>query len=128
MQSTLCTDCGISQADITIIFGIYNSQTRGPVWGTPQKSVSDDLLFHLSPIFLLSRMAPKLPGLKKYTFQKGKYYLLEGNFSPSWRNTLGHILLDTMDESSAYFTIITNNICSNIRPHMLVLFLLVTLH
>ena len=57
-----------------------------------------------------------------------KSYVPEGNFSPNCINTLGHLLLDTMADSLVCVKILTNIISSNPSPHMVVPFILVTLH
>ena len=66
--------------------------------------------------------------LNKIYISTSKYYLSEGYVSPSWRNSIGHLLLDTMADSPVWFKILTNNISSNPRSHMVVPFLLVPLH
>ena len=80
------------------------------------------------PLFILFHMAQKGPGLKYIYILTSKYSLSEGNFITIWRNTLGHILLDTMDDSQVWFKIPTNIISSNTSPHMVVTFNLVPLH
>ena len=86
------------------------SKIRGPGWGTSQKMVSDYLLFHLFPTYAPLLHGPKSARLNRIKFSTRKYSLSERYFSPSWRNTLGRILLGTMDDSPVCFTIITNKI------------------
>ena len=54
--------------------------------------------------------------------------LSEGNFSPSGRNTLWHVLLDTIADSPVLFKIINIIVSSNPIPHMAVPFILVLIH
>ena len=128
MQSELCTDCEMSQAYIKELLDSTTSQNRGSGRVRAQKMVIDDLLFNLFLTFSTLAHGPKNTRLKKIYITTRKSYLSEGNFIPSWRNIIGHLLLDTMDDSTACFTMITNNIFSNPRPHMVVPFLLVPLH
>ena len=85
-------------------------------------------IFLFLPTFYPLHHGPKSTRLNKIHISTSKSYLSEGNFSPSCRNTLGHILLENMDDSPVCFTMLTNNISSNPIPHMVVLFLLVPLH
>ena len=71
---------------------------------------------------------PKITKFKKIIISKRKYSLSEGNFSPIWINTLGHLLLDTMDDSPVWFTMLTDNISSNTTPHMVIPFSLVPIY
>ena len=108
------------------MIGSSTSQTIVPVWGTAQKIFSGYLLFHLFTTFSPFPHGPKSTRLKKIHISTRN--LSEGNLFPRWRNTLVNILLDTMDDSTVCFTIITNNTSSNPSPHMVVTFLLVLLH
>ena len=90
--------------------------------------ISDDLLFYLFTNFSPLPHGPKITRLLKIQIPTWKYPLSEVNISPRWVNTLGHILLDTMDDYPVCFTMLTNNISSNPSPHMLVPFLLVPIY
>ena len=63
--------------------------------------------------------------INKINISTRKSYLSEGNLSPSWGNTAGNILLETMADSRVWFAMLTTNIYSNPIPHMVVPFLLV---
>ena len=97
-------------------------QTRGPGWGIAHQMVSDYLLFHLFPIFSPLPYGPKSTRFNKIHISTRKYSLSEISFSPSRINTLGDILLGTMADSTLCFTMLTNNICFNPTPHMVVTF------
>ena len=73
-----------------------SSQTRGIGWGTAQEMVTYDLLFHLFFTFAPLLYVPKITRLNKIYILTRKSSLLEGNFIPSCRNTLGYLLLDTL--------------------------------
>ena len=92
------------------------------------KMVSYDLLLHLFPTFDPITHGPKLTRLNKIHISTNKSSLLEVNFSPMWRNTLGHLLLDTMYYSPVLFTMLANNLSFNPSPNMVVPFLLVPLY
>ena len=99
------------------------SQTRGLGWVIDQKMVSDDILFHLSPKFSPLPHGPKITKLRKIYILTRNYSLLEINYSPIWRNTLVHILLDNMTSYPVWFTMLVNFISSNISTHMVVPFI-----
>ena len=80
--------------------------------------VSYDLLFHLFPTFDRLPHVPKGTRLKKIHISTRKFFIIEGNFSPGWINTLGHLILDTMSNSPMCFTMLTNTFPSNQIPHM----------
>ena len=103
------------------------SQTRGPGRGTYQKIVSDDSLINLFSTFDPLPHGPNITRLNKIYIRR-KSYLSEGNFSPSWINNLGNLLLENMADSKGCYTIITNNISYNTIPNMMVTFLLVPIH
>ena len=90
--------------------------------------VSEYLLFHLFTIFARFTHGPKNTRLNKIHISTRKSSLSQGNFCPRWINTLVHILMDTIYDSLVCFTILTNNICSNPSPRIMVLFLLVPIH
>ena len=127
MQSALFTDCGISQAEIKKLLYATTSQPRVPGWGTAQKIVSDYLLFHLFPTFSPIPHGLKTTRLRKIYILTRNSSLSEENFSPSWRNTLGSLLLDTISGSPVLFTMFPN-INFNISPQMMVPFILVPLY
>ena len=52
--------------------------------------------------------------LSKIQISKRKSPLSEVNFSPSCRNSLENIIIDTMADSPVFFTIITNIISSDL--------------
>ena len=66
--------------------------------------------------------------INKIHISTRKSSLSQRNFSPRWRNNLGHILLHTMDKCKVCFKMIPNNISSNPIPHMVVPLLLVPPH
>ena len=103
-------------------------QNMGPGWGIDQQMVSNDLLLHLFPNFSPLLKGPKINRLNKIHISTRKSFLSEVNFRPRWINTLENLLLDTMAESSVWFTIITHNFSSSPRPQMVVTFLMVPLH
>ena len=74
------------------------------------------------PTFVTLTHGLKSTRLIKIYISTRKYSLSEGNFSPSWRNTIGHLLLDTMADSLVWLTIITDIISSNPIPHRMVPF------
>ena len=76
------------------------------------------MCFPLLPLFC---MAQKIPGWK-INIPTRKSSLSKGNFSPICRNTLGHLLLYTTDDSPVCSTILTDNIYYNSISHMLVPF------
>ena len=80
IQSAICTACGMYQEKIAKIIGIKTSQTRRSGWGTAHLIVSDDLLSHLVPTFILLRMSQNIPGLTTYKFQQGSL-LYQNKFS-----------------------------------------------
>ena len=82
--------------------------------------VTDDILFHLFPTFDPLTQGPKSTRLKKIQISTWKHSQPEGNFSPIWRSSLGHLLLDTVDDSIVCFTMLTNIISSNPILHMVV--------
>ena len=127
MQCELCTDFGTSQTDIKKLEST-TGKTKRPGWGTYKQMVSDDLLFHLFPNFSLLPYGLKNTRLNKIYVSNRKSSPSEGNSIPVWRNTIVHLLLDTMADSSLSFTILTNNTYSNTSPHVVVPFLLVPLH
>ena len=90
--------------------------------------ITDDSLFHLSSTFAPLLHGSKITRLKKIHVSTRKSYLSEGNLGPVSRNTLGDLLLDTMYDSPARFTILTNIISSNPIPHMVNPYLLVPIH
>ena len=118
----------MSQDGIKILLASIFSKTRGPIWGTSQKMVTDNLLFYSFPTFDHRPHGPKSTRHKKTYISTWESYLSEGNFSPIWRNNIGHILLKTMDDSPVWFIMIPNIISSNPIPHMVVPFILVPLH
>ena len=128
MQSGLCTDCGMSKAEITKLLYSTTSQTRGTGWITAHKMVSDYLLFLFFTIFLPLPHGPKITRLNKIYISTSKSHLSEINVSPIWRITLGHLLLKTLAESPVCSTIITNNISSVIIYHMVVEFIFAPIH
>ena len=90
--------------------------------------VADYLLFHLFPNFAPLTHRPKSIKLNNIKISTRKSSLSEVDFSQICINTLGNILLETMADSTVYFTTITNIISSNPSPHMVVSFLLNPLH
>ena len=64
------------------------------------------------PLLNLFHMIRKLPGLKNTHFNN-KLFPIRRNFSPIWRNTLGHILLYTIANSPLCSAMLKNNISSN---------------
>ena len=81
--------------------------------------------FVVSLFYLLSPLqnGPKSTRLRKIYISTYNYSLSEVHFSPRWINTLGHLLLAQKADSPVYFTILTNIISSNPRPHMGVIFI-----
>ena len=78
-------------------------------------------------------LAPLPHGQKSTRFNKTHIStrnsnLSEGNFSSIYRNNIGYLLLDTMADSTLWFTMLNNNIFSNPIPHIVLPFLLVPLH
>ena len=67
------------------------SKTRGPGWGTAQKMVTDDPLFHLFTTFAPLPHFLKINRLRKIHISTWTSSLSEGNFSPSWINTHGNL-------------------------------------
>ena len=104
------------------------SQTRQLGWGTSQKMVKDDLLFHFFTPFSPLPHGQNITKLKNIYISTWRYSLSEGNSSPIWRNNIAYVLLDTMVYSQLWFTIITNLIYSGQIPHMVFPFILVPLH
>ena len=104
------------------------SKNRVPGWVTSQKMVTEDLLFHFFPRFSPLPHRLKSTKLIKIYISTRNYSLSKVNLSIKWRNTLGKILLEIMDESPVWFTTITNIISSNPSPHIVVPFILVSLH
>ena len=104
------------------------SQTRGQDETHPRKWSQIIYYFICFPLLILFHMARKVPGLTKINISISTYSLSEGNLSPSWRNTLGHIMLETMDDSLVLFIILTHDFYFNPIPHMVVPFLLVPQH
>ena len=128
MQYALCTDCGISQAGITKMIGLYNHSKYGDrMRHIPENGHRWYIISFVSHFCSSSTWTKNYQDLKIHISTR-KSPLWERNFSPSWRNTLVHLLLDTMFDSTAWITIITNIISSNKIPHMVVPFLLVPLH
>ena len=64
------------------------------------KIVIYDLLFHWFPTFPPLTHGPKITRIRKIYTSTCKSSISEGNLSSSWRNNLGNILLDTIDEST----------------------------
>ena len=126
MQSALCTDRRLPWAGKKMDY--ITSQNKGPRWCISQKILIHDLLLHLFTTFAPLLQVPKSTRLRKSYISTWKYSLLELNFSPICRNTLGRILLDTMADSPVCFTIINNFMTYNPSPHMVVPFILVLLH
>ena len=94
----------------------------------PEKQSQTIYYFICFPLLLLFFITRKITGLSKYIFQQVSLPCQRKNCSSIWRNTLVHILLDTMANYTVFSTMITNNISSNPIPHMVVLFLLVPIH
>ena len=90
--------------------------------------VTDDILFHFFPTFDHLPYGPKITRIIKIYIATSKSSLSEVNFSTSWINTLGHILLDTTADFPVCFKIITNIIYSDLSPRMVVPFILVPLY
>ena len=90
--------------------------------------VTVDLLFHLFPTVSPLPHGPKSTRFNKIYIPERKSYLSEGNFIPSWINTIGNLLFDTMDEYTLQFTVITNIISSDPSPRIVVTFILVPVH
>ena len=98
------------------------SKARGAGWGTARKMVTYDLLFHLFTTFDPLPHGTESTSLNTIYISTWKSSLTEVSFSPRWRNTLGNIQLNTMDESTVCYTILTNNISSNPVPQIVVPF------
>ena len=103
-------------------FDSKTNQTRGTGWVKSKQMVKDYLLFHLFPT-----IPPRLHGLKitrlnKIYISTRKSYLSKEDSSSICRYTIGHILLDYVDESPVWFTFLTNIITSNPIPHIVVPF------
>ena len=81
-----------------------------------------DVLFHLFCAIDTISHVPKSTRVNKIHILTRKYYIAVVNLSPIWKNTLGHILLESLVESTVLFTVITNIITSNPNPHMVVPF------
>ena len=62
-----------------------------------QKMISDDLLLHLFPSFALIPHSPKVTSINKIHISTMESSLSEVNFSSSWRNPLGNIIMGNMD-------------------------------
>ena len=83
---------------------------------------TNDILSHLFTTFAHLLHGPIITRLNKIHISTRKPSLSEVNISPIWRNTLGHILLCTVDDYPVRFTMLINHISSNLRPQMMVLF------
>ena len=68
---------------------------------------------------------PKITRLNKIYTSRRKSPLSEVNLSPSWRNNLGHILLESMIDSPVCTAGITDLIAFNPITHVVVIFILV---
>ena len=90
--------------------------------------VTYHLLFHLFTTFSPITHGPKITSISKIYLSTWKSSLSKVNFSPRWINTIGRILLYTVDDSPVCFTIIANIVSSNPIPRMVVPFLVVPLH
>ena len=81
------------------------------------------ILYLIFPTFAPFPHGPKGTRFNKIHISTWTSSLSEVNFSQIWINTIGHILLETMDDSPLWFTMITNNMSSNPGPHMGVTFI-----
>ena len=79
----------------------------------------------LFPNFYPLLRVPKSTRYNNIHILTSKSLLSELNFIPSWRNTLEHLLVESMVNCTVWFTELTNIITSNPLYHMVVPLLLV---
>ena len=78
-----------------------------------------DRLFHFFTIYPLPH-GPKSTRLNKIHISTNNSYISEVNFGPSWKNTLGNLVPDSIADYSLFFAVITDIIVSNTFPHIVV--------
>ena len=114
IQSALCTDGIMPHTETTEIIGTYNqSNLMARMRHIP---LNGHIWFIISFVsqFWSSSKCPKSTRHSKLFLSTWKYSLSEENFSQSWRNTLRHLLLDNIANYPVWFTMLTNNISSNL--------------
>ena len=125
IQSVFCANCGMYYAKITKMIKLYIKLNRGQWGGTDNQLYKDDLLFRL--LYTVSSLLhdPNSTRIDKIHLLISNSPLLEGNIITIWRNNVGHILLESMIDSTVCNEVLTNPINSNTIYHMVVPFILI---
>ena len=93
---------------------------RGQYEAHPRKW--HQMIYYFFPTFAPLPHGTKSNRLNKTYISTKRYSISKVNSSPIWRNTLGHILMNTIAYYPVYFRMLTNNISSNPITHMVVTF------
>ena len=125
MQYALCTDCGISQAGITKMIGLYNHSKYGDrMRHIPENGHRWYIISFVSHFCSSSAWPKTYQDYQNTHFSKGILPII-GKFL---RNIIGRLVQDTMTDSPVRFTIFPNIISWNPSSHMVVPFQLVLIH